>query len=64
VVDGLPERLDGGGAFCQWPDEDRETPRVATGIKHRAHRLKGLGNSVVPAVVVEILMAINDTRGK
>ncbi len=59
MVDGLPERLDGGGAFCQWPDEDHETPRVTTGIKHRAHRLRGLGNSIVVQVATEIIRAIS-----
>jgi DNA (cytosine-5)-methyltransferase 1 len=58
MADGLPERLDGGGTFCQWPDEDPKTPRVSTGIKHRAHRLRGLGNSIVPSVACEIIRAI------
>jgi len=59
MVDGLPERLDSGGSFCQWPDEDRETPRVTAGIKHRAHRLRGLGNSIVVQVATEIIRAMN-----
>ena len=58
MVDGLPERLDSGGGFCQWPDEDTKTPRVSTGVKHRAHRLRGLGNSIVPSVACEIIRAI------
>jgi len=58
MVDGIPERLDGGSGFCQWQEEDPATPRVTTGIKHRAHRLKGLGNSIAPNVAYEIIRAI------
>ena len=62
MADGLPERLDGGGAFCQWTEEDPTTPRVSTGIKHRAHRLRGLGNSICPPVVEEIIREIASLR--
>ena len=58
MADGIPEGLDSGGGFCQWPEEDHETPRVTTGMKHRAHRLRGLGNSIVPSVACEIIRAI------
>ena len=58
MVDGLPEGLDSGGGFCQWPEEDPVTPRVSTGVRHRAHRLRGLGNSIVPNVACEIIRAI------
>ena len=58
MADGLPEGLDRGSRFCQWPEEDYSTPRVTTGMKHRAHRLKGLGNSIVPNVACEIIRAI------
>ena len=58
MADGIPEGLDSGGGFCQWPEEDPETPRVSTGVRHRAHSLRGLGNSIVPNVAYEIIMAI------
>jgi hypothetical protein len=37
-------------------------PRVATGIKDRVNRLKGLGNSIVPQVAFQILKAIYDVE--
>ena len=61
MADGIPEGLDSGGGFCQWPEEDHETPRVTTGMKHRAHRLKGLGNAIVVQVATEIIRAISLT---
>ncbi len=45
-----------GPFYSEWPD----TPRVATGIKKRVDRLKGLGNSVVPQVAYQILKGIAD----
>ena len=62
MADGIPEGLDSGGGFCQWPEEDHETPRVTTGMKHRAHRLKGLGNAIVVQVATEIIRAIANLR--
>ena len=61
MADGIPEGMDSGGGFCQWPEEDHETPRVTTGMKHRAHRLKGLGNAIVVQVATEIIRAISLT---
>ena len=58
MADGLPEGLDGGEEFCQWPEEDPGTPRVATGVKHRAHRLRGLGNAIVVQVAEMIIREI------
>lgn len=60
VLDGLSDWLDG----CRWPaplgqpQYDWEPPRVATGIKNRTHRLKALGNAVVPQQVYPIFEAI------
>lgn len=44
MVDGL----------STWLDEPRDIPRVATGVKQRAARLKGLGNAIVPQIAMRI----------
>lgn len=60
VLDGLSDWLDGH----RWPaglgqeQYDWEPPRVATGVKDRAPRLKALGNAVNPYQVYPILAAI------
>lgn len=41
----LPPELDG-----YWDREPENVPRVATGVKNRTNRLKGLGNAVVPQI--------------
>ena len=48
-----------GQAQYEW-----EPPRVATGIKNRANRLKALGNMVVPAQVYPILKAIHEIESR
>ena len=48
MADGIPH----------WVDEPRDTPRVATGVKQRAARLKGLGNAIVPQIAQKIGEAI------
>jgi DNA (cytosine-5)-methyltransferase 1 len=45
---------------ARWLPEP-ELGRVAHGIPHRAHRLRGLGNAIVPQVAEEIIRAINKT---
>jgi len=42
----------------QWPTEPN-VGRVADGVPHRVHRLRGLGNSIVPRVAQVILQAIH-----
>jgi len=41
-----------------WLDEPRDIPRVATGVKQRAARLKGLGNAIVPQIAMNIGLTI------
>ena len=48
VADGVPT----------WLDEPRDIPRVATGVKQRAARLKGLGNAIVPQIAMQIGLTI------
>ena len=50
MVDGIPN----------WLDEPRDIPRVTTGQKNRAARLKGLGNAVVPQCAMIPLMRIKE----
>lgn len=45
---------DGSRTPAAWPTEP-ELGRVADGIPNRPHRLKGLGNAIVPQVAAEIL---------
>lgn len=54
MVARLSSRLDG-----YW-DREPDIPRVATGVKNRVDRLKGLGNAIVPQVAYEIFKAIDN----
>ena len=60
LVDGLPKGLD---RFDGWEREPADIPRVATGVKDRVSRLKGLGNAIVPSIAMQIgltIMAVRD----
>jgi len=54
MADGIP----------RWLDEPRDTPRVATGVKQRAARLKGLGNAIVPQIAMKIGEAIKQCEAE
>jgi len=49
-------RADESG-WCRWPAEPG-VGRVANGIPNRTHRLRGLGNAIVPQVASEILQTL------
>ena len=55
-----PQSSMGGVAdgLSTWLDEPRDIPRVATGVKQRAARLKGLGNAIVPQIAMQIGLTI------
>jgi DNA (cytosine-5)-methyltransferase 1 len=57
--DGQAAKPGDGGRPAQWLPEP-ELGRVAHGIPHRAHRLRGLGNAIVPQVAEEIIRAITN----
>ncbi len=59
MADGLPTRLDG---FDGWDTEPEDIPRVVTGMKGRANRLKGLGNAIVPQIAMNIGLAIKEIQ--
>ena len=44
----------GDKCWAEWP----HIPRVATGVKDRVNKLKGLGNAIVPQVAYEIFKVI------
>ena len=48
--------------LSNWVDGEPDIPRVATGIKDRAARLKTLGNAVVPAQAYPIFKAIAELQ--
>lgn len=67
VVDGLSAWLDAGmsapGYWLPDPAECGDVPRVASGIEHRAERLRCLGNAVVPQQFYPVFRAIADIEG-
>ena len=50
--------LDG---LSKWLDEPVDIPRVASGQKNRTHRLKALGNAIVPQIAQRIGIAIRES---
>ena len=50
MADGIPGGLDGDLDFLinHYWDMEPDIPRIASGVEHRADRLKALGNAVVP----------------
>ena len=59
VADGLST-----GLLRHFDREPEHIPRVTTGEKDRAKKLKALGNSIVPQVAAEILLAIRVSEGE
>jgi DNA (cytosine-5)-methyltransferase 1 len=59
VADGLPKGLD---RFDGWEREPADISRVATGVKDRVSRLKGLGNAIVPSIAMQIGLTIKAVR--
>jgi len=53
IIDAYPQP-----ALMGQPQYDWEPPRVATGVKNRAARLKALGNAVDPLQIFPIMYGI------
>lgn len=51
------DRRYGGKGFDYWATES-DVCRVVDGLRNRSHRLRGLGNAIVPALCYEILKTI------
>ena len=58
----LSKGLDRFGRHDGFEVEPSDIPRVATGIKDRANRLKGLGNAIVPQIAMQIGLAIKESQ--
>lgn len=56
---GLLVRKSQGPQTAQWLPEP-DVGRVAHGVPNRVHRLKGLGNAIVPQVAAEIIRCIGE----
>ena len=59
-----PKNRQKKGYICQWPHQP-EPVRMADGIPNRIHRLKCLGNAIVPQVAEEIgrMIMVVETEG-
>ncbi len=64
LADGLPKGLDRFGRHDGFELEPSDIPRIASGIKDRANRLKGLGNAIVPQIAMQIGLAIKESQWK
>lgn len=64
LASGLSKGLDRFGKHDGFEVEPADIPRVASGIKDRANRLKGLGNAIVPQIAMQIGLAIKETQWK
>ena len=64
LANGLSTGLDRFGKHDGFEVEPADIPRVASGIKDRAQRLKGLGNAIVPGIAMQIGLAIKETQWK
>ena len=49
-------------AQCRWWEPEPAVGRVANGVSGRVHRLRQLGNSIVPQVAARILWAIKEAH--
>ena len=59
---GTQGQSQGYPAQCRWWEPEPSVGRVANGIPGRVHRLKQLGNSIVPQVAARILWAIKEAH--
>jgi len=59
---GTQGQSEGYPAQCRWWEPEPAVGRVANGIPGRVHRLKQLGNSIVPPLAARILWAIKEAH--
>jgi len=59
---GAQGQSEGYPAQCRWWEPEPAVGRVANGVPGRVHRLRQLGNSIVPPVAARILWAIKEAH--
>ena len=59
---GAQGQSEGYPAQCRWWEPEPAVGRVANGVSGRVHRLRQLGNSIVPQVAARILWAIKEAH--
>lgn len=59
---GTQRQPEGYPAQCRWWGSEPAVGRMANGVPGRVHRLKQLGNSIVPQVAARILYAIKEAH--